>query len=79
MLGYITRDQLDAIRATDPRFNYDSAMPQNLYEGIHRVTGRNPCGHIVMAYPQGSIFGGLQAVTAEGAQLLREWLESKPS
>ncbi len=74
MIGYITREQLDMIRAADSGFNYDVAMPQGLYDAITRVTGRNPCGHIVTAYPQGSIFGGLQAVTADGANMLKEWL-----
>lgn len=77
MLSFITKDQLDAIRATDPKFNYDTAMPQGLYEAITNATGKNPCGHIVTAYPQGSIFGGLLAVTFEGAQMLEAWLQYK--
>lgn len=77
MLSFISREQLDAIRATDPKFNYDTAMPQGLYEAITNACGRNPCGHIVTAYPQGSVFGGLQAVTFEGAQMLSEYLQSR--
>lgn len=74
MLSFITREHLEILRANDPKFNYDSAMPQGLYEAITRATGRNPCGHIVTAYPAGSIYGGLLAVDADGAHMLAEWL-----
>lgn len=78
MLAFITREQLDHIRANDPEFNYDVALPQPTYDLITKITGRNPFGHIYMIYPKGSIWGTLGAVTQEGAQLLQAYLEKRP-
>lgn len=79
MLGFITHDQLNLIRAGDPTFNYDSAMPQDLYEEIAKATGQNPCGHIVFVYQKGLVGGYAQATTNAGARMLADYIAASAS
>ena len=74
MLSFITRDQLDLIRAGDPKFNYDTAIPQSLYNDISEKTERNPCGHVVYVYQDSHVAGYLQACTNDGAQIIASYL-----
>lgn len=74
MLGFITREQLDLIRAGDPSFNYDGALPQGLYEDIQKHTGKNPFGHIVFVYQNSLIGGYAQAVSNDGARILGDYI-----
>ncbi len=76
MLGFITHDQLNLIRAGDPTFNYDSAMPQDLYNAITEATGQNPCGHVVFVYQKGLVGGYPLATSNAGARMLAEFLQA---
>lgn len=76
MIGFITHEQLDMIRAHDPKFNYDTAMPQDLYNAITEATGQNPCGHIVFVYQKGLVGGYALATSNAGARMLAEFLQA---
>lgn len=73
MLGFITRDQLDAVRAADKDFNYDTAIPQSIFDHIMANTNQNPCGHVVFVYQKGMVGGYLLAVSQEGGRILAEY------
>lgn len=73
MLGFITRDQLDAIRAVDQQFNYDTAIPQSIFDCIMSATDQNPCGHVVFVYQKGMVGGYLQATSQDGGRILAEY------
>lgn len=75
MLAFITREQLDLIRASDPSFNYDTAIPQSLHDAITEATCQNPCGHVVFVYQKGLCGGYLQACTNAGAHLVTTYME----
>ena len=74
MLGFITREQLDILRANDPTFNYDTALPQDLYNAITEATGQNPCGHIVFVYQKGLVGGYALGVSNAGGRMLADFL-----
>jgi len=79
MLAFITREQLDIIRAGDPSFNYDGALPQGLYEDITKLTGLNPCGKIVFVYQNSLVGGYAQAVSNDGARMLADYIAARAS
>jgi hypothetical protein len=76
MIGFITHAQLDLIRAGDSTFNFDSAMPQDLYNAITEATGQNPCGHVVFVYQKGLVGGYPLATSNAGARMLTEFLQT---
>ena len=68
-LGWISKKELNS-----SKLNYDYAIPQDVFEDIAKKTGKNPSGHVVWIYPDGTIFGGPTPVSQEGAEILCQWI-----
>lgn len=67
-MDYITKAELDA-----NQIPWDSAIPQELFDDILDKTGTNPSSHVVFSYPSGLVFGQLQAIDPEGAEILKAY------
>lgn len=76
MLGFITREQLETLRQSDPNFNYDNSLPQDLYNAITEATGMNPCGHIVFVYQKSLVGGYALAVDETGGRMIYDFLQA---
>lgn len=76
MIGFITGAQMEILRENDPTFNYDTSLPQDLYNAITEATGQNPCGHIVFVYQKGLCGGYAMARSVAGANMLAEFLQA---
>jgi hypothetical protein len=52
-----------------PGLTYDDALPQEWLNAV-QLRGLDPRGHVVWAYPKGSLFGNPMPRDAEGIEIL---------
>jgi hypothetical protein len=53
---------------------YDTDIPQDVWKRMRTASGTNPYGHIVVAYPEGFVFGTLTATDRTGEKILAHYL-----
>lgn len=71
--AYYSRTNMDQAAEIMGIKKYDVALPQNWVDNVCRLTGKNPCGHVVWSYDgEGSsnCFGKPVGITREGKLLL---------